>query len=116
MEMCGSGPRVTCVVDGDTFWLDGVKYRASGFDTPEFSAQHACCGRNELALGARASRRLLHLFNTTSITLEATGDISFDRVVSLVRSNGEDVADILVREGLARYYPDGCEFWCGSCN
>lgn len=26
--------------------------------------------------------------------------------------NGEDVGDILVREGLARYWPDGDEFWC----
>jgi len=116
IEMCGSGPRVNCIVDGDTFWLDGVKYRSNGYDTPEVSAQHACGGREELALGARASRRLLELFNTTTITLEPTGGMSYDRVLVVVRSNGENVADILVREGLAAYYPDGCEFWCGSCN
>lgn len=63
MEMCGSGPRVTCVVDGDTFWLDGVKYRSNGFDTPEVSAQHACGGAEEIALGESASSRLLELFN-----------------------------------------------------
>jgi micrococcal nuclease len=113
--MCGSGQRVTCVVDGDTFWLDGVKYRSDGYDTPEVQAQHACGGDDELALGAQASRRLLELFNTTTITLEPTGGTSYDRVLVVVRSNGEDVADILVREGLAAYYPNGCEFWCGSC-
>ena len=41
-EMYGSGPRVTCVVDGDTFWHDGLKYRAFGFDTPE--PQTNICG------------------------------------------------------------------------
>jgi micrococcal nuclease len=115
IDMCGSGQRVTCVVDGDTFWLDGVKYRSDGYDTPEVQAQHACGGDDELALGAQASRRLLELFNTTTITLEPTGGTSYDRVLVVVRSNGEDVADILVREGLAAYYPNGCEFWCGSC-
>lgn len=30
IDMCGSGQRVNCIVDGDTFWLDGVKYRSSG--------------------------------------------------------------------------------------
>lgn len=30
--MCGSGKRVTCVVDGDTIWLRGEKIRLQGFD------------------------------------------------------------------------------------
>lgn len=112
IEMCGAGPRVNCIVDGDTFWINGVKYRSSGYDTPEVSSRHACGGPEELALGASASSRLLELFNTTSITLEPTGGMSYDRVLAVVRSNGENVADILVREGLAAYYPDGDEFWC----
>ena len=34
-KMCDSGPRVTCVVDGDTFWLHSEKIRAVGYDTSE---------------------------------------------------------------------------------
>lgn len=33
-SICGSVRR-TCVVDGDTFWLDGVKIRIADIDTPE---------------------------------------------------------------------------------
>lgn len=35
--ICGDGPRVTCVVDGDTFWHQGVKIRIADIDTPELS-------------------------------------------------------------------------------
>ncbi len=34
------------------------------------------------------------------------------RVLASIHIDGEDVGDILVREGLARYSPDGDEFWC----
>lgn len=27
---------VTCVVDGDTIWVDGINYRLAGFDAPEW--------------------------------------------------------------------------------
>jgi len=52
LPLCDSGARVTCVVDGDTFWLDGVKVRITDIDTPEVS-DPLCAA--EAALGARAS-------------------------------------------------------------
>ena len=33
-EMCGQD-RHTCVVDGDTIWLNGVNLRLESYDTPE---------------------------------------------------------------------------------
>ncbi|MBF9031021.1 thermonuclease family protein [Rhodobacterales bacterium HKCCE3408] len=111
IDMCGSGQRITCVVDGDTFWLDGVKYRSFGYDTPE-PQTNICGGSREQQLASEASRRFMELLNTTEVTLEARGEDRYGRVLVVVRSNGEDVADILVGEGLARYYPDGEEFWC----
>lgn len=114
MEMCGSGPRTNCIVDGDTFWLDGEKYRPMGYDTPE-PMTNICGGDLERELAARASQRLLELFRETEITIETDGRDHYGRILAAVRSNGEDVGDILVREGLARYWPDGCEFWCESC-
>lgn len=35
IPICASGKRVTCVVDGDTVWVKGVKYPFEEIDTPE---------------------------------------------------------------------------------
>jgi len=39
--ICGTVRR-TCVVDGDTFWLDGNKIRIADIDTPEISQPRLC--------------------------------------------------------------------------
>ena len=52
-DICGSIRR-TCVVDGDTFWLDGVKIRIADIDTPEISEPR--CDYD--TLGMRATHRL----------------------------------------------------------
>ena len=44
--------RITCVVDGDTFWLDGTKYRIADINTPEVSSPQ--CAR-EAEMGRRAT-------------------------------------------------------------
>ncbi|WP_227434917.1 thermonuclease family protein [Nioella sediminis] len=112
--MCGSGPRVNCIVDGDTFWLNGEKFRAVGYDTPE-TTTNLCGGNAERQLGQQASRRLMQLFNETQITLLRQGEDRYGRTLVVVRSDGVNVGDILIGEGLARSWPDGCEFWCGAC-
>lgn len=33
--LCADGPRITCVVDGDTYWLHGTKFRIAGINAPE---------------------------------------------------------------------------------
>ena len=33
--LCAEGPRSTCVVDGDTFWLNGEKVRMADINAPE---------------------------------------------------------------------------------
>jgi endonuclease YncB( thermonuclease family) len=35
VPICGSGKRITCVVDGDTVWFKGVQDRLDEIDTPE---------------------------------------------------------------------------------
>lgn len=112
--MCGPGPRVNCIVDGDTFWLNGEKFRAVGYDTPE-TTTNLCGGNAERQLGQQASRRLMQLFNETQITLLRQGEDRYGRTLAVVRSDGVNVGDILIGEGLARSWPDGCEFWCGAC-
>ena len=65
--VCGGGARSTCVVDGDTFWLEGTKYRIADIDTPEVS-NFGCAA--EKALGDRATERLAALLNAGPFALE----------------------------------------------
>lgn len=112
IEKCGSGERHTCVVDGDTLWLDGRKYRLAGYDTPE-PISNICGGAHEVALARKATARFIQLLNTTTIEIiSAGGRGKYGRDLINIRSNGRDVGDILVSEGLARYWPNGQEFWC----
>lgn len=64
IDICSGGNRaarkVTCVVDGDTIWQNGVKMRLLDIDTPEtFEAQ---CDR-ERQLGEKAKLRLQSLMS-----------------------------------------------------
>lgn len=108
--MCGS-TRVTCVVDGDTIWLNGVNLRLESYDTPEPHNQ-ICGGANEVALAHKASARLLQLLNSNAFNVETSGQDRYGRTLATLRIGGRDVGDILIGEGLARSWPDGDEFWC----
>jgi endonuclease YncB( thermonuclease family) len=110
-RMCGSGQRHTCVVDGDTVWLNGMNLRLQAYDTPE-PYNDICGGAAEIALAERARARLLELLNGNSFTVETFGTDRYDRTLATIRIGGTDVGDILISEGLARRWPDGHEFWC----
>lgn len=109
-SMCGR-ERVTCVVDGDTIWLQGVNLRLESYDTPE-PYNDICGGQAEIALAKRASARLLQLLNGNAFTVETGGEDRYGRVLATIRVGGTDVGDILIAEGLARRWPNGNEFWC----
>jgi len=108
--MCGQD-RITCVVDGDTIWLQGVNMRLESFDTPE-PYNDICGGAKEVALAKKASARLLALMNGNAFTVETGGEDRYGRVLATIRIDGTDVGDILISEGLARRWPNGDEFWC----
>ncbi|ODT68424.1 MAG: hypothetical protein ABS75_20560 [Pelagibacterium sp. SCN 63-23] len=109
-QMCGR-ERVTCVVDGDTIWLQGVNLRLESFDTPE-PYNDICGGQREVELAHRASARLLELLNSGPFTVEAHDTDRYGRTLATIRIGGRDVGDILIEEGLARRWPNGREFWC----
>ena len=99
---CHGADRVTCVVDGDTLWLDGAKIRLADINTPE-TGRPQC--RAEAELGERATRRLMQLLNEGGFTMEPRGNRDTDRYGRLLRvamRDGESLGDVLVREGLAR--------------
>lgn len=110
-SMCGSR-RYTCIVDGDTIWLEGQNLRLQSFDTPE-PYNDICGGAREVALAKQASARLLDLLNHNPFTVETFGlDGTGKRTLATIEVGGRDVGDILIEERLARHWPDGDEWWC----
>lgn len=109
--ICGRVRR-TCVVDGDTFWLDGTKIRIADIDTPEIG-QPRC--DYEYELGMRATRRLVDLLNAGPFELRTIGNRDEDqygRKLRVVTRNGRSLGDQLVSEGLARTWSGRREPWC----
>lgn len=81
LERCSGPVRTTCVVDGDTFCLEGSKIRIADINTPEVSNPQ--CG-SELALGESATDRLVGLLNEGGFSLETVDrdEDSFGRKLS----------------------------------
>ena len=111
-QKCATGSRKACVVDGDTIWLDGQKIRIADIDTPEVSEPRCS---SELALGNRATDRLLELINDGPFELKGWHGRDTDRYGRKLRvlvRDGRSLGDILVSEGLARTWSGRREPWC----
>ncbi|MDG5747812.1 thermonuclease family protein [Qipengyuania sp. XHP0207] len=111
--LCASSPRVTCVVDGDTIWLDGTKIRIADIDTPEVSRPR--CPR-EARLGELATLRMQALLNRGAFALRAApsghDEDRFGRKLRVVSRDGESLGVMLVRDGLARPWGGKRRSWC----
>jgi len=109
--VCAGGVRRTCVVDGDTFWLDGVKFRIADINTPETS-QPQCAA--EAALGRQATGRLAQLLSAGPFTLEPADrdEDRYGRKLRIAMRDGQSVGGMLVREGLAHQWHGRMESWC----
>ncbi|OYX04765.1 MAG: hypothetical protein B7Z15_17375 [Rhizobiales bacterium 32-66-8] len=106
--VCDAGARVTCVVDGDTFWLRGEKIRISNIDAPEMDA--ACDA--ELRLALVSMRRLGELLASGRLYIRREGLDRNGRTLATIAIDGEDIGDQLVAEGLARTWTGRREPWC----
>lgn len=108
---CHSGGGRNCVVDGDTFWFAGEKYRLADIDTPE---THPARCAEEAALGAAATDRLRDWLNDGAFSLEPvdrdTGP--YGRKLRVVTRNGASAGMTLVDEGLARPWEGRRRPWC----
>jgi micrococcal nuclease len=109
--ICGGGARVTCVVDGDTIWLNGQKIRIADIDTPEIASPR-CPAEREL--GTLATERIVELLNIGPFTLEPIDRAQdrYGRALYVVTRNGASVGDTLVDEGLAVHFGKGRPNWC----
>jgi endonuclease YncB( thermonuclease family) len=111
--LCAEGPRTTCVIDGDTFWLDGEKVRIADINAPE---THSARCPFERALGEAATRRLIGLLNAGPFQL-ATVDRDRDRYGRQLRTvvrRGRSLGAQLVSEGLAEPWRGRRSDWCAS--
>lgn len=110
-SLCFMGGGYNCVVDGDTIWLRGRKIRIADIDAPE---THDPRCSSEKALGDRATLRLQQLLNSGIVTLRpADRDTDrYGRLLRFVLVDGESVGDVLVGEGLARWYGGHRRPWC----
>jgi len=110
-DRCGPSPRVTCVVDGDTFWYRGAKVRVADINSPEVG--RPACPR-EAELGRAATLRLAELLNAGPFTLApwSRDRDRYGRLLRTVTRGGESIGARLVREGLAEEWQGRRGSWC----
>ena len=104
--------RRNCVVDGDTFWLNGVKIRLVDVDAPEIGKPRCA---EELRLGHLATDRLIEFLNAGPFELSTSGGRlrdRFGRELFQVSRDGKSVGEVLVDQGLAHRWNGAKEPWC----
>ena len=108
---CAGPIRITCVVDGDTFWLDGTKYRIADINTPEVGSPQC---PQEAQLGRRATERLTQLLNAGPFTLTRADrdEDRYGRKLRVVEREGRSIGMALVSEGLAEEWQGVRRGWC----
>ena len=117
------------VIDGDTIALNGKTIHLVGFIAPE--TRDAQC-KAERDLGDKAARRMRDLILAGRLDYSPVicpcpaatlgkWFCNFGRTCGTLKTNGRDVGDILVEEGLAATYacgragcPKTTRLWCGQ--
>jgi endonuclease YncB( thermonuclease family) len=95
-------------IDGDTLDVDGERIRIIGLDAPETYEAHCSA---ELRLGQRSTNYMRSMV-TGGIDIQRTGKRDrYGRSLAHVYFRGEDVAAVMVRQGLA--VPYICGRHCG---
>lgn len=109
--LCTSAVDKTCVIDGDTFRLDGRKIRIADIDTPE---THPSRCAEEEALGLRATYRLAELLSVGPFELQSGfhDRDKYGRELRIVSRDGQSLGRTLVLEGLARPWEGRRRPWC----
>lgn len=111
--LCVTGGGSDCVVDGDTFWIDGEKVRVADIDAPE---THPPRCDEEARLGDAATLRMQALLNDGPVTLIPIDRDTdrYGRKLRVVERGGVSLGEMLVAEGLARRWEGRRRPWCGE--
>ena len=110
-EQCYASAAPNCVVDGDTIHIHDEKVLIAGIDAPRI--QDSACP-DERTKGIAAAVRLVALLNSGKVTASRESPDDYGRSVRTVKVRGEDVADTLIAEGLARRFDGTAIDWCSS--
>ena len=86
---------VTHVRDGDTIVVGSMPIRLNGLAAPE----------GDEPGGAAATQAMLELVDGRTLRCELDGERTHDRCVDVCYLKGTDIANVMVREGLARDCP-----------
>lgn len=117
LPVCSGGDRasrrLTCIVDGDTGWQDGMKWRlttqSGGVDTPEISKPEC---QAEVNAGYAARDRLRQIM-AGGYSISQSGQDRYGRALVSIRLNdGRDAGTVLIDEGLAQPWPNNGNPWC----
>lgn len=108
MELCSGPKRVTCVVDGDTVWIEGEKIRLEGIDAPE--PRGRCY--EELIAAAKATERLRILLTENQFTIKRSGQDRYGRTLARIMLGDRSAGEIMISEGLVRKWRGQRENWC----
>lgn len=96
-------------IDGDTLDLHGERIRIEGVDTPELAG--ACPAEIEAARAAQ--EHLARIIALGPIAIQRIGHDRYGRTLARVYWQGDDVARLLIVEGLGRpYYGGRRSAWC----
>jgi endonuclease YncB( thermonuclease family) len=111
--LCHGAGRITCVVDGDTFWYEGTKIRITDINAPEVG--HPAC-EFEARLAAEATERLMQLLNAGPFSLATEGRETdrYGRALRVVMRRGASLGVVLEREGLAEHWHGRRGDWCAA--
>ena len=109
--LCGGEAGINCVVDGNTFWQNGIKIRLADIDVPDIEPSH-CAGERQKATAAKL--RLQALLNGDTFVLSASGrgDDQHGGKYRITMRAGRSIGDQLVAEGLARRWTGQTASWC----
>lgn len=111
IAVCG-WTRRTCLVDGDTGWQDGIKWRLLNIDAPEMDGKAECAAEREKA--EASLRRLTELMADGYIVRDSGRKDRFNRaLVDIALRDGRDAGRVLMAEGFAQAWPNQGNVWCG---
>ncbi|RKQ68928.1 endonuclease YncB(thermonuclease family) [Litorimonas taeanensis] len=108
------------VVDGDTFWAEGIKYRLVDIDTPETSADkrhgYKCDAERRLGELATAEAEILLLNRKVWIKPSGSDDRYGRKLVKVRYAYGQWYGEHMIKSRLAARWQGRKHAWCKTQN
>lgn len=92
------------VADGDSFRMNGQRYRLQDIDAPELHQKCKDGAGREWSCGRRARDELRNILSRERIDCRAATSDRFGRSVAVCSAGGRDVGEMMVRNGWATAY------------